>query len=121
MQVTDLEVYRRLYKLALEIHRLTLNFPKFELFELGSQLRRSSNSTAANLAEGFGSKHTAVFTEGISRSQGELRETLHHLRMTCSKGYIEKKLLDRLVFEYTVCSKMLYRLEKSLDSNNLKS
>ena len=36
MRVEDLEVYQRLFKLALEIHELTMTFPKFELYELGS-------------------------------------------------------------------------------------
>lgn len=57
MEFQDLEVYQRLLKLSLEIHDLTMTFPKFELYELGSQLRRSSNSGPANLAEGFGNKH----------------------------------------------------------------
>jgi len=49
--VEDLEVYQKLCDFAIEIHKLTLTFPKFELYELGSQLRRSSNSAPANLAE----------------------------------------------------------------------
>jgi len=44
----DLEVYQRLCQLHLEINEETLKFPKFELHELGSQLRRSSNSAPAN-------------------------------------------------------------------------
>ena len=60
--VEDLEVYQRLYNLAIEIHELTLAFPKFELYELGSQLRRSSNSASANLAEGFNNKHIIRLT-----------------------------------------------------------
>ena len=38
----DLEVYKRLCDLHLEISQLSLKFPKFELYELGSQIRRSS-------------------------------------------------------------------------------
>jgi len=53
----DLEVYQRLFELHLEIHELSLTFPKFELRELGSQIRRSSNSAPANLAEGWSNKH----------------------------------------------------------------
>lgn len=52
----DLEVYQKLCRLHLEVHSLTLSFPDFEKFELGSQLRRSSNSTAANLAESWNNK-----------------------------------------------------------------
>jgi four helix bundle protein len=46
----DLEVYQKLCDLHLEVHKLTFTFPKFELYELGSQLRRSSNSSPANIA-----------------------------------------------------------------------
>ena len=40
----DLKVYQNLLELHLEVHQLTLTFPEFEMYELGSQLRRSSNS-----------------------------------------------------------------------------
>ena len=73
--VKDLEVYRRLSNLVIKIHHVTLLFPQFELFELGSQLRRSSNSAPANLAEVFNNKHTNIYLEGISRAQGEIRES----------------------------------------------
>jgi four helix bundle protein len=46
----DLEVYQKLCDLHIEVNDLTFSFPKFELHELGSQLRRSSNSSPANLA-----------------------------------------------------------------------
>ena len=116
MQVEDLEVYQKLFKLALEVHELTLTFPKFELYELGSQLRRSSNSAPANLAEGFGNKHTNIYLESIDRAQGEIRETKHHLRIALEKRYITKEKLDYLINEYEECSKMLYGLEKSLET-----
>jgi len=114
MQVTDLVVYKKLFSLALEVYSVTLDFPKFEMFELGSQLRRSSNSAPANLAEGFGNKHTNIFTESISRSQGEIRETIHHFRMANAKNYFDKDKLNYFVEEYEAWSKMLYGLEKSL-------
>ncbi|MDP4000978.1 MAG: four helix bundle protein [bacterium] len=115
MQVEDLEVYQRLCDLSLEVHELTMSFPKFELYELGSQLRRSSNSPAANLAESFGSKHTNIYTETISRTQGEIRETKHHLRMARKKDYLNEERLNYFITEFERCSKMLYRLAQFLD------
>ncbi|PIP12628.1 MAG: hypothetical protein COT45_01125 [bacterium (Candidatus Stahlbacteria) CG08_land_8_20_14_0_20_40_26] len=47
----DLDVYKKLCELHLEIHKLSMDFPKFELYELGSQIRRSSNSIPANVDE----------------------------------------------------------------------
>jgi four helix bundle protein len=114
MLVENLRVYKKLCKLAIKVHNLTMTFPKYEMYELGSQLRRSSNSIPANLAEGFGNKHTNIYTESISRAQGELRETSHHLKMAFRKGYIAEEELRKLIKEYTKCSKMLYRLERSL-------
>lgn len=116
MRVEDLKVYQKLSKLALEVNDLTMDFPKFEMYELGSQLRRSSNSAPANLAEGFGNKHTNIYTECISRTQGEIRETKHHLKVAYQKGYLTKEKLDYFIAEYEECSKMLYGLENSLNS-----
>lgn len=114
MQVDDLEVYKRLCKLTLEVHEISMTFPKFELYELGSQMRRSSNSAPANLAEGFGNKHTNIYLETISRAQGEIRETKHHLQIAYKKQYITKEKLDYFIKNYEECSKMLYGLERSL-------
>jgi len=118
--VEDLEVYQRLCDLAIEVNNLTLTFPKFEMFELGSQLRRSSNSGPANLAEGFNNKHTNIYLEGISRAQGEIRETKHHLKMAFKKKYLAKENFDYFISEYNICGKMLTNLEKSLAKNKKK-
>ena len=118
--VEKLEVYQKLFSLAIEIHELTLTFPKFELYELGSQLRRSSNSAPANLAEGFNNKHTNIYLEGISRAQGEIRETKHHLEVAFRKKYLSKEKLDYFIDEYNICGRMLTNLEKSLRKNQRK-
>ena len=120
MRVEDLEVYKKLFKLTLEVHKITMKFPKFEIYELGSQLRRSSNSASANLSEGFGNKHTNIYLESISRAQGEIRETIHHLKIAYKKNYIDKEKLNYFLKEYRICSRMLYRLEKSLELKKKK-
>ena len=114
MRVEDLKVYKKLCRLALEVHELSMTFPKLELYELGSQLRRSSNAAPANLAEGFGNKHTNIYLESINRAQGEIRETKHHLSMAYKKHYITKGKLNYFIENYEECSKMLYGLEQSL-------
>src|SRR5947209_13956953 len=50
----DLEVFRRAYRLSLEVHRASLEFPRIEQFALADQVRRASKSICANIAEGFG-------------------------------------------------------------------
>ena len=52
----DLEIYRESFDLAMEMHELSLRFPKFETFEEGSQLRRSSKGIPVCIVEGWGEK-----------------------------------------------------------------
>lgn len=111
----DLRVYTRLVELHLEIHRLTLGFPRYEMYELGSQLRRSSNSIPANLAEGWNNRHLNVYIEGINRSLGELRETTHHLLIAFRKGYLSETTFQSLKDRFAECGKMLRGLQRSLE------
>ena len=82
----DLDVYQKLVELHLEVNSITMSFPRFEMYELGSQLRRSSNAIPANIAEGWNNNHINIYLEGINRAFGELRETKHHLSIAFQKG-----------------------------------
>ena len=77
--VEDLKVYQMLCDHHIRICDLTRNWPQHERFELGAQVRRSSNSAPANLAEKHGDKHLKNWIEGINRARGECLETIHHL------------------------------------------
>ena len=110
----DLLVYQKLIKLHLEVNEITLSFPKFEMYELGSQLRRSSNSIPANLAEGWNNTHVNLYLEGINRALGELQETKHHLSVAFQKGYLDKLRYDDIEARYGESAKMLHGLKNSL-------
>jgi four helix bundle protein len=112
----DLEVYQKLCGLHIEVNELTFTFPKFELYELGSQLRRSSNSVPANVAEGWNNRHIKIYLEGINRALGELRETKHHLTMALQKRYVKEVKYKDLIDRYDECGRMLKSLEKSLSA-----
>ncbi|MFA5156323.1 MAG: four helix bundle protein [Candidatus Omnitrophota bacterium] len=110
----DLDVYQKLCKLHLEVSALTQEFPDFEKYELGSQLRRSSNSAPANLAEGWNNKHLNIYLEGINRAQGEIQETRHHISIAFKKQYVAEDKYNYFVQEYNECGKMLNGLKNSL-------
>lgn len=110
----DLEVYQKSFKLHIEIHELSMTFPKFELYELGSQIRRSSNSVPANIAEGYNNQHTNIYLEGLNRAVGEAQETQHHLEAALEKGYLDQTKFNRLDGRYTECTKMLFGLRNAL-------
>ncbi|MFN0159135.1 MAG: four helix bundle protein [Bacteroidota bacterium] len=112
---SDLEAYQKLVELHITVHELTMSFPKFEMYELGSQLRRSSNSAPANLAEGWNNRHINLYLEGINRALGELRETVHHLSVAHRKRYLTEELHRNLNERYNECGKMLRGLEQSLE------
>ncbi len=110
----DLRVYQELKRLHLEVHSLSLTFPKFEMYELGAQVRRSSNSAPALVAEGWGSRHTNVYIEAITRALGEVRETQHHLDTARDKEYVAPEQYKQLDDGYDHCGRMLERLHQSL-------
>ena len=113
----DLKVYRRLVEAHLQVHNLSLAFPKFEVYELGSQVRRSTNSAPANLAEGFNNKHKNIYLECISRALGEIRETQHHLLVAHRKGYFSEQIYKKFIEEYNECSRMLRAIERSIEES----
>jgi four helix bundle protein len=100
--------------LHLTVHEESLRFPKFEMFELGSQVRRSSNAAPAILAEGWGSRHTNIYLEAINRSKGEVRETQHHLDIAHAKHYFDQARWGELDAAYESCDKMLESLHQRL-------
>jgi len=56
MSYQNLQVYQRAHAFGVACHALTMKLPKYELFETGSQLRRSAKSISANIVEGYGRK-----------------------------------------------------------------
>jgi four helix bundle protein len=115
MTVEDLKVYQKLCYLHIEVCDLTHCWPIEEKYELGSQVRRSSNSSPANLAEKNCDRHVKNKIEGINRARGESLETLHHLYIAKLKRYIDDKIYDDYRSRYLECVRMLNGLEKTFE------
>ena len=108
-----LTVYRKSYQLALEIHRLTLSFPKIEQFELASQLRRSSKSISANIAEGMGKQESKNDVRHYIRiAIGSCDESRVWLDYSKDLGYINENIHRELNNRYIEVGKMLNGLIK---------
>ena len=54
MSYKNLEVWKLAREVVIEIHEMSLRLPKFELYEEGSQIRRSSKTTKSTIVEGYG-------------------------------------------------------------------
>ena len=115
LDVEDLEVYKKLCLLHIEVCDLTHEWPQEEKYELGSQARRSSNSAAAQLAEKNDARYIRNKIEGVNRSRGEAAETVHHLFMAKLKGYLSERLYQEYRDRYKECIRMLNGLEKTLE------
>jgi len=99
----DLEIYSLSYELALKIHELTMSLPKFEMYEEGSQIRRSSKSITSNIVEGYGrKKYKADFIKYLIYSHASCDETLVHLRFIRDTHKNIKIDVDELLSKYNV-------------------
>jgi four helix bundle protein len=113
--IEDLDVYRRLCELHIEVCELTKRWPADERYELASQVRRSSNSAPANLAEKHSDRHVRNKIEGVNRARGEALETIHHLFVAKLKGYVEDGTYSAFRERYQEAVRMLNGLERSLE------
>ena len=105
----DLEVYKRGYQLALQIHKLTQNFPGHEKYELGSQLRSAAVSIPLNIAEGYGRKtSTAEFKHFLRMALGSCNEVTVLLKLATDLQYIKRE--TGLEEQYDILGKQLYKL-----------
>ena len=76
----QLEIYTLSLKLFYQVHSLSLKLPKYELYELGSQIRRSADSVNTNIVEGYGRRrYKADFLKFLVFSHSSNDETLNHL------------------------------------------
>jgi four helix bundle protein len=76
----ELEIYNNAFELAIEVHKVSLKLPKFELFEQGSQIRRSSKSIKDNISEGYGRRrYKPEYIKYLVYSQASCDETINHL------------------------------------------
>lgn len=75
----DLQVWHKAHQLTLAVYRLTATFPREERYGLTTQLRRSSSSIAANLAEGGGRNGDAELVRFCSIAMGSDSELEYHL------------------------------------------
>ena len=107
----DLRIYQRSYKLALEIHKITLNFPAQERWELGNQLRRAVTSVPINIAEGYGRKRSPEdFKHFLVIALGSNNEVNVVLDLVKDLGYLQEDQHKKLAQENTEIGKGINKL-----------
>ncbi len=117
----DLEIYKEARRLAIEVHTMSLTLPKFELYETGSQIRRSSKSVTALIVEGYARRRYKLdFIKYLIYAIAECDETMVYLdaiydthSLTDSALYLDLKnayvSLSKKINKYTQWVEKKYR------------
>ena len=116
----DLDIYQLSHKLAVEIHKLSLQLPKFEMFEEGGQIRRSSKGVPSTIVEGFGRRrYKNDFIRFLVYAHSSCDETIEHLQLLFDTESIDQETFDHHIKQYTVLSKKLHNFIRSVDDGHL--
>ena len=116
----DLEVFRRAYRVSLDLHRVSLQFPKIEQHSLADQIRRASKSICGNIAEGYGKRRRskAEFKRYLLVAIGSADEMQVWLRYCSDLEYIDQKACAQWRDEYRQIARMLQGLYTTLSSSS---
>jgi len=112
----DLEGYKLARKMASEISGLTKFFPKEEMYSLTDQIRRSSRSVGAQIAEAWGKrKYEKHFVSELTDSDGEQPETQHWLETALDCAYITTEKPEYFLNQYASLGRMLSSMTNKSD------
>ena len=110
MSYQNLEIWQLARKASIDIHTMTLNnLPKFEMYEEGSQIRRSSKSVRSNIVEGYGRReYKQDFVLRLSYALASNDETIDHLDILHETGSLkDSNLYTELREHLTLLGKKL--------------
>lgn len=111
----DLEVYKIAQELDEAIFELTNKFPKNELYSLSDQIRRSTHSITANIAEGFGRKfYKQEYMRFLTFSRASCHESREHLKTSFKRSYCSEDEFYLLDDKFDHLGKMLTLLIRKI-------
>lgn len=121
MNYKDLEVWQIARELSIEIHKMTLSLPKFEMYEEGSQIRRSSKSVRSNIVEGYGRrKYKNEFIKFIVYAIASTDETIDHLETLFETESLKDEILfTNLLDKSNLLGKKLIKFLDAVEKQHL--
>lgn len=104
----DLEVFRKAFDTGMQVYGLSKRFPREELYSLTDQVRKSSRSVCANLAEAWRKRrYEAAFVSKLSDSECEAAETQVWIEFAVKCGHMERDIARILYKKYDEVLRML--------------
>jgi len=118
----DLEVYKLSRQLSKEIFDVSGKFPREEMYSLTDQMRRSSRSIGAQIAEAWGKrKYEKHFISKLTDSDAEQLETQHWIEIARDCSYVSNELANSLIQQSCSIGKMLNSMMNKAESFCAKS
>lgn len=121
MSYRDLRVWQEARELSVSIHQMTLReLPKFELYEEGQQIRRSSKSIRSNIVEGYGRRrHKPDYLRFLDYAFASCLETEDHLEILFeTHSLTNKELFDTLLDQTQTLGRKLNRFIASVEKQH---
>ena len=120
MSYKNLEIWQLVRELVIEIHKITLSLTKFEMYEEGSQIRRSSKSVKSTIVEGYGRRnYKSDYERYITISLASNDETLDHLENLFETGSLtDEKLYNHLHLKIETLGKKINRFLQSVQKEH---
>ncbi len=113
----DLDIYKLSYSLALDVHQMTMKLPDYEIYEQGSQVRRSSKSIKDNIVEGFGRRrYKNDFIKLLIYSLASCCECSVQLTMI-NEIHFQNQPIDGLIEEYDKLGRMINKFLQYVESS----
>ena len=114
----DLEIYNLSYDLAIKIHKISLALPKYELYEEGSQIRRSSKGITSTIVEGYGRrKYKADFVKFLIYAHASCDETILHLNFINDTHELNEKEISFFLDSYNELGRKINKFIQYVDKN----
>jgi four helix bundle protein len=104
---TELDAWKEARIFKQGIIKITKQFPAEEKYSLTDQIKRSSRSVTANIAEGYGRFNYQETTQFIRQARGSLTETYDHLFTAFDEGYINEELFKKFEEQYKKVLKLI--------------
>ena len=118
--VEELEIYKIAYELMINIHKLSLKFPKIEQYNgIADQIRRSSKSITANIVEGFAKQrfYKEEFKRMLVYAIGSCDETILWIKVAKDLGYIKEKESKYYLDRYKILVKKISTFVTNMKSS----
>lgn len=114
-----LRVWQEALRLCNEIDLLTQSFPKHELYNLSSQIKRAADSIVLNIAEGSTGQSIPEYRRFLRIALRSGIEVVACLFIAKTRHYIKQDVFQKYYLEYEVLSKMITKLISSMGPLNL--